>query len=87
MLAGNCFLCTQSCEVGAKWRIPLPNSSSSFEVFGVFWDGNFDDIRRVQERRPLYSLVILLVSLWPCHHTTLQHYAAIMPAPKKVDLR
>jgi len=27
------------------WRIPPPNSSSSFEVSAMFWDGNFDDIR------------------------------------------
>jgi len=27
------------------WRIPPPNSRSSFEVSAFFWDGNFDDIR------------------------------------------
>ena len=26
--------------------IPPPNSSSSFKVSAIFWDGNFDDIRR-----------------------------------------
>ena len=26
------------------WRISPSNSSSSFEVSAIFWDGNFDDI-------------------------------------------
>jgi len=38
------FLCVGYCDVAVKWRIPPPNSSSSFEVSTIFWDGNFDDI-------------------------------------------
>jgi len=26
--------------------IPLPNGSSYFKVSAIFWDDNFDDIRR-----------------------------------------
>jgi len=41
---GTCFLGLY-CDVAVKWRISPPNSSSSFKVAAIFWDGNFDDIR------------------------------------------
>jgi len=45
MQAGTSFLYARYCDVTVKWRIPPPNSSSSFEVAAIFWDGYFDDVR------------------------------------------
>ena len=33
--AGTCFLCARYCDVAVKWRIPAPDSSSSFKVAAI----------------------------------------------------
>ena len=43
MQAGTCLLPR---DVAVMRCIPPPNSSSSFKVSAIFWDGNFDDICR-----------------------------------------
>jgi len=57
-------MCSWYCDVAVTWRIPLPNSSSSFEVSAIFgmviiW---LASILWLTD-----SLGILLVSLW-CYH-------------------
>ena len=39
--AGTCLFL---CDVAVMRFIPPPNSSSSFEVSAIFWDGDLDDI-------------------------------------------
>ena len=49
--------------IAVKWRIPTPNSSSSFEVSAIFWEGNFDDIRVCTKTVILLSRNFISISI------------------------
>ena len=44
--SGNLFTVRMIQRRTVTWRIPPPNSSSSYDVSAIFWDEKFDDIRR-----------------------------------------
>ena len=56
------------------WCIPPPNSSSSFELCAILWDGNFDDIRLCTKdgsrQSILYEFYQYLCTGGQCHEPT-----------------
>jgi len=55
MQAGTSLLPHVNCDVALMWHIPLPNSSSSFEVSAIFPVSEIGDIF-VYGNRPEYKV-------------------------------
>jgi len=62
MPAGTYLLCKIQRRT-VTWRFPPPNSSSSFEVSAIFWEGNFDDIRVCTKTVILLSRNFISISI------------------------